>query len=563
MSDVESIEVFADLSNYEAQIEELIKRKWWSSVPLTSFPASWLSSGEQRLDGGYYANDTFQALLLLQKRGFRLERLKSLVSDTFVMGRFKRVYATDKEAGWPYLSASEALMFRPESNRYIAKDHAPKNANGHFVEEGWILISCSGTVGRMTVTSKRLEKFFLTHDLIRIVPSDEIPIGFIYAYLSSWIGQALLSKDQYGSAIKHIEPHHVDRVPVPLIDKTDQKRVHSMIMRAFELRAYANSLLDEANTVLHDLLGLPEFNDDLVEYYTRPNKDETDHIPPAKSFVLSALNLSDRLDGSYHVPVASTAVKLVRQAKYEAIMLGRIVDRVYVAPRFKRIYVPEEYGTEFLQGSHLTQFSPDNLRYISNTLTKGLERWIISEGWVLVTCSGTIGRVGIVPSAHDRWAASQHILRIVPKENESHAGYIMAFLTTPYGQHQLKSKIYGAVVDELTEADTEAVWIPNAPYDVQKEIGQKVVEAYEKKELANQIEDEAIGLLESILEGKDMKNKQRKKEEKEPKIDWAFTPKLGYEVEPELTEEELDDFLGRLVAPSPKPSDPKKKGTSE
>lgn len=36
---------------------------------------------------------------------------------------------------------------------------------------------------------------------------------------------------------------------------------------------------------------------------------------------------------------------------------------------------------------------------------------------------------------------------------------------------------------------------------------------------------------------------------KEQKIDWGFEPKLGYEIEPTLTEEEFEDVLTRVAAP--------------
>ena len=71
---------------------------------------------------------------------------------------------------------------------------------------------------------------------------------------------------------------------------------------------------------------------------------------------------------------------------------------------------------------------------------------------------------------------------------------------TPYGQHQLTSKIYGGVVDELTESDMRAVWIPNAPLEVQRAIGQRVADAFDKKDEAMAIEEAAIRRVEKILE---------------------------------------------------------------
>lgn len=44
---------------------------------------------------------------------------------------------------------------------------------------------------------------------------------------------------------------------------------------------------------------------------------------------------------------------------------------------------------------------------------------------------------------------------------------------------------------------------------------------------------------------------KKKKPKPENKTDWAFTPKLGYEIEPELNESEIENILTRLVKPGP------------
>lgn len=143
-----------------------------------------------------------------------------------------------------------------------------------------------------------------------------------------------------------------------------------------------------------------------------------------------------------------------------------------------------------------------DLKHISEEKTSNLDRWLVEEGWVLVTCSGTIGRTGLVTPRMEGWAVSQHILRIMPEDGVSHPGFLVTYLDTPYGQHQLKGKIYGGVVDELTEDDTADVRIPDIPYSVQEEIGERAVRAYELRDEAVALEDEAVAALEALLEGR-------------------------------------------------------------
>ncbi len=471
------------------------------TVSRTTLNAHWLYPGEQRLDASYYANEAFTAQRVVHDCGYEVKNLGQVVREIFILGRFRRIYATDKDAGWPYLSASETLTFRPQSDRLIAKDHAPKEAEWHFARRGWLLVSCSGSVGRITLATKRLEPYFLTHDLARLIPNQSPLAGYLYAFLASWMGQALLSKDQYGSAIKHLETHHIAGIPIPLLPETEQRAIHDKILRAYELRDEANELLDEANQRLHQELGLPLFDERLVPYLPSPADQPTNtpDLPHPRAFEIQASALDDRFDASYHVPVARTVVALLNKGIYPARQLGQLAGDILIPPRFKRIYVSKEHGVPFLQGSHLPQMRPYDLKYLSRTKTHNLDRWVIHKEWVLVTCSGTIGRVGLVSSAQDQWAASQHLLRIIPDKQKGHPGYIAAFLMTPYGQHQLMAKIYGGVVDELTEADTASIWIPDAPLNIQAAIGELVIAAFEKKDQASAIEEAAIAEIEAIL----------------------------------------------------------------
>jgi type I restriction enzyme S subunit len=486
----------------EDRRRQFIESGWWVSIPFTTVPAHWVYKGENRLDGGYYTAEANAALRAVNDCGFVVQPLEKLTEPLDYPGRFKRVYAKNPENGTPFLTASEMLQFRPTSAEYLANNTSAVEICR--VQQGWILITRSGTVGRCVIVGERLAKFAITDDAIR-VQAKNVPLGYLYAYLSSWMGQVLISKDQYGSAIKHLEPHHLAGVPVPLLPEEIQAEIHAEIMRAYALRDEANALLDEADELLHEKLGLPRFDESLVPYLPPPatprlpvNRPE---MPHPKAFSIRASEIEDRFDASFHVPVAKTVVLNLQTGKYTPIRLGNLADKVFLPTRFKRIYVPKEYGLPFLQGSHLPQMRPYDLKYISKKANaRHIDECIILPGYVLVTRSGTIGRIGLVSSAQNGWTASEHLLRIIPNKEKGHPGYIAAFLMTPYGQHQLTAKIYGGVVDELTEEDTRAVWIPNAPLEIQAEIGERVVKAFELKDEASVVEECAIRKVEEILQ---------------------------------------------------------------
>ena len=167
-----------------------------------------------------------------------------------------------------------------------------------------------------------------------------------------------------------------------------------------------------------------------------------------------------RLDAAHYNPELLDVIRVLRDSGMRVERLADITDNVFIPPRFKRIYVDNPaHGVPFLQGSHIVHFQPADLKYLSSALHQ-LEQWTIRAGWILVTCSGTIGRTTMCPVDWDGWAASQHILRIVPSEDKCPAGYLCSFLASPFGQVQLTANIYGAVVDELTEEQANGILVP-------------------------------------------------------------------------------------------------------
>lgn len=491
--------ITAPVLTREERRQQFIESGWWVPILYTTVRTHWLYQEENRLDANFYAQESQSAYRIVSDSVFLTKPLGEVAKSIWYPSRFKRIL-TNAEDGIPFIGATEIIQYRPETKYYIARNSTTE-INSLIARDNSLFVTRSGSVGRISFFSRRLQGKALSEHIIR-VETDENP-GYIYAFLSCRYGQGLISRNVFGASVSEIEPHHLESIPVPLPPEDFQAEIHNEIMQAYALRDEANDLLDEADRLLHEKLGLPVFDESLVPYLPAPSAprlpEGRPEMPHPKAFSIRASELTDRFDASFHVPIARTAVKLLRDGHYEPVQLGSITAYITVVPRFKRIYVPKEYGVPFLQGSHLPQMRPYDLKYLSRTQQKNLNTWIIRKEWVLVTCSGTIGRVGLVSSYMDGWAASQHLLRIVPDCSKGHPGYIAAFLMTPYGQHQLTAKIYGGVVDELTKDDTSAVWIPNAPLEIQQEIGKRVVQAFEKKDKASAIEEAAIRRVECLL----------------------------------------------------------------
>lgn len=461
-------------------------------------PLHWISKGEYRLNASFYSQDVAAARLLLEKVTTKVTTtpMVDLVSDIFMPAL--KITIPFSDDGEPYLTQSEVNLFLPKSRKKVDTMKLDNPDRWH-VKSRYLLISQSGTIGRVTFTTKYLEHFIISPNPIRIIASEEL-IGYLYAFLSTWIGSTLVKSPQYGITVKHILPYHLYNIPIPRIPELE-KEINQRILEAHRLREEAQELLLKAEEVIYSELELPKIDEDDVEYF---GGDEGKIV---KSFELKASELDYRLDASYYIPILKLIKKNLQNGEkkdyYTLKHLGDNIANVFDLPTYKRIYVKPTEGYPILSGVHLRQLKLYDLKYISGMsfYQRGksiLEKYKVRKGWILTTERGTTGVSALVTEYWDGWLTSHNILRVVPQN--VNPGFLLAYLNTEYAQYQLKSKELGAVVEVLDPRDMENILVPIPSKEIQDKIASLVIEAYNKKDKANQIEEEAIKQLEKKLE---------------------------------------------------------------
>lgn len=121
----------------------------------------------------------------------------------------------------PYLTANGALEMRRFTIKWIDPTKANKQQRAYMemlkVEEGDILITRSGTIGKMTYATKELAKqFLISDDLVRIRVKDNNLRAYLVAYFSSRTALSLMLLDEYGSVQQHLQPRHIQEMIIPV-----------------------------------------------------------------------------------------------------------------------------------------------------------------------------------------------------------------------------------------------------------------------------------------------------------------------------------------------------------
>lgn len=443
-----------------------------------------------RLEAGVYGTEGRQARQDLGRCKWDIVPLgDKLVEETFYLGRFKRVYVEEKN-GVPFILPSQMTEISPKASKFISPT-TDIDIESTRVERRQVLLTRSGTIGVVSYVSKTLENQSLSDDVIRI-KATEYP-GYIYTYLKSRVGRLLVETNNYGAVVKHIEPEHLNAIPIPNPPSVIKQEIHNLVEESFKLRDESNELMDTAQVLLREALELPSIE---VLYEQSRQFDETVGV---LNYSVPLSGIHGRLDGSYYIPIVDVIEQHIAKTAGEIVKVGdsRISQSVILPGRFKRVYVEEGNSVVFFGGKQLYELDPSNKKYLSLKQhgDRIRDELTLRENMTLITCSGTIAKVTITPKHWDGWTANQHIIRVVPANSEI-AGYLYAWLSSDYAYPLITRYIYGAVVDEINDAQVSAVVIPLLhDKKTQWEINDTVLEANRKRTEAYNLEQEALRVL--------------------------------------------------------------------
>src|SRR4029077_7375337 len=115
----------------------------------------------------------------------------------------------------------------------------------------------------------------------------------LYAYLKTHYARGMMRSTKYGNVIKHLEPEHLQELPVPAVADRIKATLDIAITRCFSLRDEAHLLSLEAESIYDKAIGPIAASSDALGYSVRAID-----IPGAR-----------RLDAYSHNPLAASIIK--------------------------------------------------------------------------------------------------------------------------------------------------------------------------------------------------------------------------------------------------------------
>ncbi len=363
-----------------------------------------------------------------------------------------------------------------------------------------VLVSCSGTIGNVGLAGRRLDGFALSQHSIRIRMQEPEVAGYLAAFLRSRYGRLQLRSSVYGSVVDHIEPSHLQNVYVPRLGKYKEYQIGDAYLFAVAKRDDANDLIDKAIQRVIAGVKLPPFESLSL------NTAKTDRN------TIRLSQIADRFEGTYHNAIAYAAEAELRKLSCGATSLSDndYVREIRPITKFRKRTFVQSGGIPLFSSKQLFQVDPvDIKRLAKGAHNKDLGEIALEQNMIVLTRSGTIGRVNIVPKYMVGWAASEHATRIIAR-NDFIGGYIFSWLASDYGQCLIRRHSYGSVILEIDKDMIEAVPIPKAAESLISSVGGLVLEANKLRDEAWRSETKLVQEIESTIQHHADRNSARK-----------------------------------------------------
>lgn len=413
--------------------------------------SGWLEEGGRRLDCNPYMSGALEARDALKALSARKEPLHSLTAGhaggIYNGPIFARHWVVDPQYGVPFLGSSDMSNADLSTLPLLKKGYAQSLRLRHLeLRPGTTLITCSGTIGRMTYVRPDMVGMWSSQHIMKVVPNEsKVPPGYLYAFLSSKYGVPLVVAGTYGAIIQHIEPEHIANLPVPRLGNDFELHVSGLILKAAEQRALASHNRRAAIAAFETLLCWKRLE---IHCLFR---------------AASSADVLRRMDAFYHSAKVAQGIEAL--SRLHSVRLAEKVERVFEPNRGARLKVDHrDYGVPFLSSSAVFEVHPKGEYLISRSRTPHFDSLLLSSRDVLLPRSGQlggiIGRAALPLIDNVGNAGSEHLVRVRCRSDED-AAYLWAVLASEPGYWAIVGTAYGSSIPSL---DTTLIAEINIPW---------------------------------------------------------------------------------------------------
>lgn len=443
-----------------------------------------LSSLDDRLDAEFYNPEALRSIQRMKEVG-NVVTLGSLISEGYrvVYHGTDSIHGLNKSQLLPFLSPTQidkdgAISF--EKTDLLPKYYKEEYPKG-LAKEGELLVEVKGNVAKVAVVPSIFpDNLMVSGSLYKaIIDSNKADTHYVLAFLKCSNGQVLKNRLTSNTIINYIAKDALYSIPVFKISMMAQKYIGDKVRQAERLRAWAEQLRTNVDTVLDDL-ALP--------IHAKPN---------IYSYADKSI-LGDRLDPR---PYRSNVVDLVDKIKLsEHKKLTDIVTFSSGCPVPSNDFIDGDYAVPLVR---IRNIASDDFKGLDTGVSQRTyveaENYQAKEGMIVLGMDGYF-RAQFFINEELPMLVNQRVAMLHPSGIRSEL--LTYWLNRPEGQLQLNQWAVKTTVEHTSLTDIAKVLIPRLDENEENQLANKLLNVRYSIRLSKKLTDLAKLLVEELIEGK-------------------------------------------------------------
>lgn len=296
-----------------------------------------------------------------------------------------------------------------------------------------IIMSCSGTIGKLSIAPQDAKSGIINQALLRIRPSKEVYSEYLKLYLESEYIQKRYLLQTSGTAMQNLKPMKVIKeIPINLPDLETQSEILAKIKECFTLLDKSETKLKQAEKKLQDTILSARIKAFISDNTTFKQIGE-----------LAEVITKGSTPTSYGYPYIESGINFIKVESIEDQMINQARINCFIS----------EEANNFLSRSKL------------------------HEDDILFSIAGTIGKVAIVEKNILPANTNQALAIIRGYKKYFKPKYLYYFLQSA-AIEALKEKARGGAMNNISLNDIKSFNIPTTDFETQE----KVIQYLEKSE---------------------------------------------------------------------------------
>lgn len=184
--------------------------------------------------------------------------------------------------------------------------------------------------------------------------------------------------------------------------------------------------------------------------------------------------------------------------------LSEVSKRVWWMTRFKRVFGDE--GVPYFSAEELFSINPKIDKRVLIEQTENAQEFFVKAGWIIMACSGQtyglLGSVALMTEHHEHAFFSHDLVRIIPREELIHPGYLLTALGHPaLGRPLVLRYAYGTSIPHLEPSDVSTFPVVRLGEKMENAIGDRVGKAAALRAQADALENAIAAEAENMVTG--------------------------------------------------------------